>query len=81
MPLLGNPNWRSPNLRFKSPRNRKKKSQEEDINNWLNSPSVAIAGENCDRNFSVKTSNGPAKSSDGSLKSNISETPSLANAS
>lgn len=71
----------SPSPRFKSPRNRKKKSQEEDINNGLNSPSAAIAGENRDPNFSVKTSNGPVKSSGGSLKSNVSETPSLANAS
>jgi len=71
----------SPSPRFKSPRNRKKKSQEEDFNNGLNSPSAAIAGENRDPNFSVKVSNGPVKSSGGSLKSNILEVPSLAVAS
>jgi len=81
MPLLGNPNQWSPSPHFSSPRNKNKKSQEEDIDNWLYSPSTAIAGENYHCNFSGKTSNGPVKSSGGSLKSNILETPSLANAS
>ena len=71
----------SPSPRFKSPRNRKKKSQEEDLNNGLNSPSAAIAAENRDPNFSVKISNGPVKNSGGSLKSNLSEVPSLSIAS
>ena len=38
-----------------------RKSQEEDINNGLNSPFATIAGENCDPNFSAKTSNGHVK--------------------
>lgn len=71
----------SPSPRFRSPRNRKKKSQEEDLNNGLNSPSAAIAAENRDPNFSVKISNGPVKNSGGSLKSNLSEVPSLSIAS